>query len=80
MGSGVKGCMCVNGEQQEASSMACRMNEKEEINTLAAPSEHNRYNLDSFYLSRAELLDARGLSPRSSLLGAHLSMRKKQGK
>lgn len=37
MGSGVKGCMCVNGEQQKASSMACRMNDKEEINTLAAP-------------------------------------------
>lgn len=78
--------MRVNRERQEASSMACRMNEKgkKKINTLAALSEHNRYNLDSFYPSRADLLDARGLSPRSSLLGAplqtQLSMSKKTRK
>jgi len=41
--------MCVKGEQQEATSMVCTMNEegKKQINILAVPSKVNGYKLDS---------------------------------
>jgi len=48
-GRNIKGCMCVKGEQQEATSMVCTMNEegKKQINILAVPSKVNGYKLDS---------------------------------